>query len=310
MSFFINFLYVQLFVSLPYPTKEFTGQTVIVTGSNTGLGLEAARHFTRLNAEKVILAVRNLEKGEAAKKSIEASTRKAGVVDVWQLDVSSYESVKQFANRVESLKRVDVVVQNAGITTDKFSLEEEDESVITINVVSPFLLTLLLLPKLQETAAKFNVLPRVVVVSSDLHFNTSFPERKADNIFNTLNNEKTARMGDRYDTVLLDLDFGADEGNVIPRYPVSKMMEVFIVRELGELISASSKPKVVINCLTPGFCHSDLGRNMEGPKKLLFTTMKTLLARSTEAGSRTLVAAVASGDETHGQYMADCKVKR
>jgi retinol dehydrogenase-12 len=46
------------FAHLPYPTKKFTGQTIIVTSSNVGLGLEAARHFVRLDAAKVIIAVR------------------------------------------------------------------------------------------------------------------------------------------------------------------------------------------------------------------------------------------------------------
>ena len=49
--------------------QSFTGQTVIVTGSNVGLGKGAARHFARLDAEKVILAVRN-----EAKQDIERST--------------------------------------------------------------------------------------------------------------------------------------------------------------------------------------------------------------------------------------------
>ena len=148
LSYILNFLYSQLLVSLPYPKKEFTGQTIIVTGSNTGLGLEAARHLTRLNAGKVILAVRNIDKGEAAKTSIEESTNRPGVVEVWQLDLSSYESVKQFARKADDLERLDVLLENAGIMTTKFSMAEKDESNVTINVVSTFLLGLLLLPKL------------------------------------------------------------------------------------------------------------------------------------------------------------------
>ena len=185
-------------VPLPIPKKEFTGETVIVTGANTGLGLEAARHLTRLNAEKVILGVRNLEKGEAAKQSIEASTGRTNVVEVWQLDLSSYESVKQFAKRLESLRRMDVLLENAGIGNTTFTLMEENESNITTNVVSTFLLGLLALPKLQETASKFNVQPRLVIVASDVHFLTQFPERKSSNIFDTLNDKKTANMDDRY----------------------------------------------------------------------------------------------------------------
>ena len=198
MSFFLNFLYAQLLVSLPYPTTDFAGQTVIVTGANTGLGLEAARHFVRLNAAKVILGVRNLDKGEVARKSIEASTKRIDVVEVWHLDLSTYASVKEFAKRAESLKRLDVVVENAGIGTNIFTLMEENESVITTNVVSPSLLALLILPKLRETATKFNVIPRLVVVASDLHFLTSFPERKSDDIFDTLSYKETANMADRY----------------------------------------------------------------------------------------------------------------
>ncbi|RSL62491.1 hypothetical protein CEP54_005678 [Fusarium duplospermum] len=84
------------FVTLPYPEQDCTGRVVIVTGSNTGLGLEAARHFVRLNASKVILACRNVDKGEAAKKDIEESTGRRHVAQVWHLDLCSYESVKSF----------------------------------------------------------------------------------------------------------------------------------------------------------------------------------------------------------------------
>jgi retinol dehydrogenase 12 len=67
--------YFQLFVTLPYPTHDFTGQTVIMTGSNTGLALEAARHFAWPNCAKLILAVRIVPKGEKAKECILVSTK-------------------------------------------------------------------------------------------------------------------------------------------------------------------------------------------------------------------------------------------
>ena len=103
----------------------------MVTGANIGLGLEAARHFTRLNAEKVILAVRNLEKGNEAKKSIEESTHRTGVVDVWELDLSIYQSVEQFAAKAQNLERLDVLVENAGINAMTFDLAEGQERTIT-----------------------------------------------------------------------------------------------------------------------------------------------------------------------------------
>ncbi len=198
LSYLLGFFYSQLLVSLPKPKEQFTGQTIIVTGSNTGLGLEAAKHFSRLNAEKIILAVRNVEKGKAAKTSIEASTNRHDVVEVWPLDLTSYESVNHFAKRAEGLKRLDVLLENAGMMTSKFSVAERDELTITTNVVSTFLLGLLLLPKLQETNSKFNVLPRLVIVSSDLHFMASLKERDSPNIFEELSNKQTANMGNRW----------------------------------------------------------------------------------------------------------------
>ena len=197
MAFLMNFLYSQLFLTLPYPTSEFSGKTIIVTGSNVGLGLEAARHFTRLNAEKVILGVRNLEKGEAAKKSIEVTTSKLGVVEVWQLDLANYESTKQFAKRAEGLKRLDAVVENAGIATRRYQVAEDNEATITTNVISTYLLALMILPKLRETATKFNTVPHLTIVSSEVHVFTNFPEKSSPNIFKTLNDKETANMADR-----------------------------------------------------------------------------------------------------------------
>jgi hypothetical protein len=62
----LSFLRSQLLINLPTPTASFTGKTVIVTGSNIGLGKEAARHFARLGASTTNLAVRDVPKGDAA----------------------------------------------------------------------------------------------------------------------------------------------------------------------------------------------------------------------------------------------------
>lgn len=198
MAAFFHFIKSQFFTPLPYPAIDLTGQTVIVTGANSGLGLEAARHFTRLRAAKVILGVRNLDKGEAARQSIEESTQCRGIVEVWQLDLSSYESVKQFATRAEKLNRLDAIVENAGVSTRNYVQTEDNESTITTNVVSTFLLALLVLPKLRETATKFNIIPRLSIVSSDVHVWTDLPERRKSNIFKTLNDRETADMAGRY----------------------------------------------------------------------------------------------------------------
>jgi len=199
MAFLLHFVYKQWFVVPPFPDHDFTGQTIIVTGSNVGLGLEASRHLVRLNAEKIILAVRNVEKGEKAKASIEQSTGRQGVAEVWSLDLSSYESVKDFVKRAQGLKRLDAIVENAGIATGEYSRSEDNEATITTNVVSTFLLALMILPKLRETATKYNVTPRLTIVSSEVHNFTPFTERSSPSIFDKLNDKATANMGDRYE---------------------------------------------------------------------------------------------------------------
>ena len=195
----VKFLKDQLFTTLPYPQESAAGQTVIVTGANVGLGFEAARHFVRLGAAKVILAVRDQQKGEAAKRSIQELEERKEVVEVWSLDLCSYESVQQFAEQAQkTLPRVDILLENAGIAKYTYSMAEDDETSITVNVVSTFLLALLLLPKLRETAVRYNVTPHLTIVTSNVHFFTQFPEKSSPDIFITLADRDTANMADRY----------------------------------------------------------------------------------------------------------------
>lgn len=87
---------------------------------------------------------------------------------------------------------------------------------------------------------------------------------------------------------------------------MSKLLEVFFVRELAARTAANSKPDVIINYLNPGLCHSELARDSGWGLYLV----KLALARSTEYGSRTLVHAAEAGMESHGQYMSDCAVAK
>ena len=192
-------LYSQFIYTPKYPTTPFTGQVVIITGANVGLGLEAARHFVRLDAAKVILAVRNLDKGEVAKESILKSEKKtADVVEVWKLDLSSFQSIKDFAKKAQSLERLDVLIENAGIYPFKWRMMEDNESSIQTNAVGPIFHAMLILPKLRETAVKFKALPRLVFVGSFVHWMTKFPQRNEANTFEALADEKKAMMGDRW----------------------------------------------------------------------------------------------------------------
>ncbi|KAH8589381.1 putative short-chain dehydrogenase [Bisporella sp. PMI_857] len=286
----MGFLYSQFFKKPIYPIGNYAGKTIIVTGSNVGLGKEAARHFVRLGASKLIIAVRSLDKGHDAKHEIEDSTGcSRDIIQVWRIDMASYESVQKFAARVNSeLERVDIFLANAGVATFSYSTAEDNEKSITINVVSTFLLAALVLPKLKETAAKFKTRPTLTITSSEVHGHTTFPQQNAPDgeIFTTINNEKLWQKS--YDEM----------------YPISKLLEVFAVRTIGEQHPASSY-SVTVNCVNPGLCHSELSRdgNTWG-----FWLIKLILARSTEVGSRTLVHAASQGSESHGKYVSDCEI--
>ncbi|KAK3723676.1 hypothetical protein LTR37_001557 [Vermiconidia calcicola] len=276
----MGFIYSQLFVTPTYPTTSCAGQTIIVTGSNTGLGKEAARHFVRLGAAKVILAVRNTAAGEKAKEDILGSNTKvksSNVVEVWHLDHADYASVKAFADRATTeLERIDVLLLNAGVADDKFLSSNGHERMVDINVISTFYLAFLILPRLQATAKRFGIRPRLTVVTSEVHGFSKFPERNESSIFAALQNP--------------------DAKNMSERYPTSKLLEVLVVREIAPKLHG-----VTLNMLNPGLCHSELSRD----SGMMLEVIKFFLARSTEVGSRTLVAGAMAGEESHGTYMSD-----
>lgn len=187
--------YSQFFRPPAYPTQSFANQTVVVTGSNVGLGLEAARHFYRLNCAKLILAVRTVSKGEKAKEDIVESVKHrsdANAIEVWPLDLNSTTSTLAFADRVKKeLPRLDVLVENAGIGAQKWTLVEGFEQSIQVNVINTLLLGMLLLPILNTTKhQQAHASPHLVIVSSDgLRF-TKFKQINEPDIYQALNTEK------------------------------------------------------------------------------------------------------------------------
>ncbi|MGZ4515747.1 MAG: oxidoreductase [Mycobacterium sp.] len=130
---------------------SFAGRTVVITGANAGLGEVTARELARVGA-RVVLAVRNTEKGKAA------AERMTGDVEVRQLDLQDLGSVRRFADEMGAL---DVLVNNAGIMATKHAVTADGfEGQIGTNHLGHFALTNLLLPRLTD---------RVVTVSSLMH---------------------------------------------------------------------------------------------------------------------------------------------
>ncbi len=142
-----------------------SGKLAVVTGANSGIGLETARRLAMAGAD-VVLAVRTLEKGTSAANEIVSTAPKAAV-RVRALDLASLASVEDFAREMAAEGRpIDILVNNAGVmavpkrhtTADGFELQ------LGTNHLGHFALTGRLLPLLLAAAA-----PRVVTVSSGAH---------------------------------------------------------------------------------------------------------------------------------------------
>lgn len=140
------------------------GKTAIVTGSSSGIGFEAARILANKGAS-VIIAVRSLEKGQAAADRIRAQNKDADV-KVLKLDLASLASVKEFAEEFKKTHaRLDLLINNAGVMVPPYSKTADGfELQFGTNHLGHFALTALLLDKFADTKDA-----RIVNVSSSAH---------------------------------------------------------------------------------------------------------------------------------------------
>ncbi len=146
-----------------------TGKTFLVTGTNSGIGYQAALEFARHGAQ-VLLGCRNLSKGQAAVTRLRQDIPDAKI-ELAELDLSSLASMRKFAAAFTGAHRkLDVLVNNAGVMALKSRDLTEDgfERQFGTNHLGHFALTGLLLPALQAASA-----PRVVTVASLAHRNGS-----------------------------------------------------------------------------------------------------------------------------------------
>jgi NAD(P)-dependent dehydrogenase (short-subunit alcohol dehydrogenase family) len=273
------------------PTSSFTGKTIIITGANTGLGYEAAIKFTRLHASKLILGVRDLQKGQTAKSSIEKLfPGHKGEIEVWSLDMASYPSIKAFVEKVNALNRIDIVVLNAGVVQKDFSQSQYGwETTFQINSLSTTLLALLLLPKLKSHKEIYKQAPVLEFVSSGFYRNVTIPT-EFENAPMEAYNQPQNFVGQK-------------------QYARSKFFLQCAIKSIDKLAGRPEDPDVIVTSVCPGACKSDLGRAYTNPMiKFILFLVQLLLFRTSEQGARSLVsgALIKAGDE-HGGFWKDDK---
>ncbi|KAI0032010.1 short-chain dehydrogenase [Vararia minispora EC-137] len=282
--------------------RDLSGKTVVLIGANVGLGLEAAKHFARMQPTKLIIACRSIQKCEDTVEEIRTATGFSKITG-YTVDLSVFSSVVEFAENLErEQERLDILVYSAAVATQIYNRTGDGyEQSMQVNDLSCMLLSILLLPCMMETAktsAMTAPRPRLVVVSSGAHFLVT-PSQDVLSSENVL---------EKYS----DLDYCSQPGVMTIRYHLTKLLNVFFVRELAERLSGSP----IIACtVNPGYCKTMLSRNVRvsGLAALRWWLYATLFARTAEMGSRTIVWAAVSESHRekalHGHFLSDMEVR-
>ncbi len=242
----------------------------VVTGANSGIGLETARGLARAGFH-VVLLCRNQERAERAKADIDASVDGAST-EIVLADLGLQADVRRAAADVaQRLDRLDVLVNNAGLTVRRRERTAEGhDQMLAVNHLGPFLLTTLLLPMLERSAPS-----RIVVVASDAHKMRTL----------AIDDLEAQRRG----YGLLGL----------PRYGETKLMNILFVRELAKRLEGTG---VTVNAVHPGAVATNLG----APPKVLMALAGRFM-KTPEVGAMTslVVATDPALDGVSGGYFAD-----
>jgi NAD(P)-dependent dehydrogenase (short-subunit alcohol dehydrogenase family) len=276
----------------PATGTTLADKTAIITGGNTGLGYEVARQLLNLNLSHLIIAVRSIQKGDEAAVKLRLVNKKANI-EVWQLDMNSYDSIQAFARKVnDTLPRVDYVLLNAGIMsmTYRKSPETGHEEIFQVNYLSTVLLMLLLLPILKNkhatTKSSTSEPPHISIVSAALTLIAKMPNRDADPLFPSFDGPK---------------NFNAQE-----HYNSSKLMAQMFLWKLVDYVNAND---VIVNLADPAWVRgTNLTRDTKGIAKVAMRAFE-MTGRTPEVGASCLVdGLVTKGVESHGCFLMSWKI--
>ncbi|KAJ5161148.1 short-chain dehydrogenase/reductase family protein [Penicillium capsulatum] len=264
---------------------SLAGKTVLLTGATSGLGYQAAIKFLNLGVDNLIIGSRSLERGNRAKAELEKCTDRPGVVHVWELEMTSFHSVQNFANRAnQELKRLDIALLNAGMWNREYSKSPSGwEETLQVNTLSTSLLALLLLPKLRESSTVSDP-AHLSVVSSQ-----QFVRAKAESL--------------RTEGSLLDHLNSPNQFHGPKQYGISKLLLEYVIKNVSNIVRHDDGTlPIIVNTISPGLCASSLGRQYNRfYERCLVWLMYKLFARTAEQGSRSLVSATLQGAESQGK---------
>lgn len=247
----------------PADIGDQSGRTFVVTGANSGIGLEAARELVRAGAH-VVLAVRDTDKGAQAAGEIAADGR--GSTEVRRLDLADLASVRTLATELDG--PVDVLINNAGVmavperrTADGFEMQ------VGTNFLGHFALTGLLLDVITD---------RVVTLSSAVH-----------------------RLG-RID--LSDLNWRRRRYQRWLAYAQSKLADLMFAYELEHRFVAAGSPLRSM-AAHPGYSATNLQSRTESVQDLAMGLLNKVVAQGPSMGAQPTLYAATMPDLPGGTYV-------
>lgn len=245
-----------------------TGRVAVVTGANTGLGLETAKALAAHGAH-VVLAVRNSEKGKAAADAITAAHSSADIT-LQPLDLSSLDSVRRASDELKSrYDRIDLLINNAGVMwTPKSTTADGFELQFGTNHLGHYAFTGLLLENLLPVEGS-----RVITVSSIGH------RLRAAIHFDDLQWERS------YDRVAA--------------YGQSKLANLLFTYELQRRLAGTH---TVATAAHPGGSNTELARNSPGWVRAVFNVVAPLITQDASAGALPTLRAATDPAALGGQY--------
>jgi retinol dehydrogenase 12 len=200
--------------------------TILVTGATDGIGLATARALA-LQGHRVLMHGRNPTKGQAAADAVRAAASGDSEVRFLQADFASLVQVRSLAAGLDSLPRLDVLINNAGcVNLSRRMTADGFEATFAINHLAPFLLTNLLLSKIRASAPA-----RIVTVASAAHRGQSID-------FDDLMSTRDYRM--------------------MRTYGRSKLANILFTRALAKRLAGTG---VTANALHPGMVATHLGQD-------------------------------------------------
>lgn len=210
-------------------TATMAGKICVVSGSTSGVGLEAIKHLARGHAY-IVMVCRNLEKAERIRKEIISESKVP--VDIVLADFSDLEDVRKAADiLLKNYPRIDVLINSAGLhSTTRILTREGFELVFCVNHLAPFLLTHLLLERVKQSAPA-----RIIQVNSEGH-----------------------RFGG---LDLHDLNWAHRPYIGLRAYGASKVAQLLTTWEFADRLKGSG---VTINAMHPGDVKTNIGNN-NGP---------------------------------------------